>query len=182
MNKNVLVIIADGFEEIEAITVIDILRRCGVSVVVAGLDKIEIKGSHNIIINADKILDKNDNCFEAIVLPGGMPGSKNLSDSPLVDQMLFYANSEKKIIAAICAAPAVVLASKGILSKKKATCFPSMEEKFDDSTIFSENRVVVDGNIITSRGAGTSAEFVFVIAEELGLKEKADEMRVRMLF
>lgn len=177
MAKKALVILAQGFEEIEAVTVIDILRRAEVRVTVAGLIGLEVKGSRELIVNADSLLDGVTDDADAYVLPGGGMGATNLAGSEKVAELLKKANSKGKIIAAICAAPAVVLAPLGILDGKNATCYPGMEEDFKSSTTFCEDAVCVDGNIITSRGPATALEFALVVSEKLCGKETADKVR-----
>ena len=162
MRKRVLTILADGFEEIEAITCIDILRRGGIEVVVAGLDNLEVNGSREVKVIADLLLDQITGDFDALVLPGG-PGAQKLAASSKVKELI----ENIEVVAAICATPATVLAPTGILNNKKATCFPEMEDAFDDSTQFSQDRVVVDGNVITSRAPGTALEFALAIVEKL---------------
>jgi 4-methyl-5(b-hydroxyethyl)-thiazole monophosphate biosynthesis len=179
--KKVLIILAEGFEEIEAITPIDLLRRAGLEVTVAGLSKIEIEGSHRIRVHTDIILEEYNDLPDAIILPGGTLGAKHLGESKTVSEIVKKANSEKKVVAAICAAPALALAPAGVLNGKKATCFPGLEENFSSAVRFSEERVVEDGNIVTSRGAGTAMEFSLKLVERLSGKEKAKELKEKIL-
>ncbi len=167
MKKKAIVILADGFEEIEAITVIDILRRAGIEVTACGLDSKTITGSKGIVIDSDKILERDDIEYDACILPGGMPGSENLAKSEKVKKILLEMNSQNKIIGAICAAPAIVLAPLGILDDKSATCYPGMEEAFADSTDFKADDIVIDGNIITSRGPATALKFAIALVDKL---------------
>ena len=167
MSKKAIIILADGFEEIEAITVIDILRRAGVEVAVCGLGSEKVKGSKGVVIVTDKMFQGNETGYDACALPGGMPGAENLAVSDKVKNLLLDMNDKGKIIAAICAAPAIVLAPLGILDDKTATCYPGMEQGFSDSTEYSKDRVVVDGNIITSRGPATALRFAITITEKL---------------
>ena len=167
MGKRAIVILADGFEEIEAITGIDVLRRAGVEVTVCGLNSERIKGSKGIIIVADKILEGNEIEYDACVLPGGMPGAENLAASDKVKKILLDMDNQGKIIAAICAAPAVVLATLGILNDKSATCYPGMEENFSDTTDYKKDDVVIDENVITSRGPATALKFSIAIVDAL---------------
>ena len=180
--KKALVILADGFEEIEAFTVIDILRRADISVAAAGLSKKEIKAAHNVTVIADKILTETDINYDALILPGGMPGSSNLAEADIVKKIILSMHKNNKIIAAICAAPALVLAPLSLLNNKKATCYKNMETHFEKSTSFSSQNVVVDSNIITSRGPATAAEFAFTITELLTGKEKRSQIETGMLF
>ncbi len=172
-----LIILAEGFEEIEAVTPIDLLRRANINVTVAGLSSLQVQGARGRIkIIADTTLDKISDIFDIIILPGGMPGAENLSKSDKLKTILLNMHKTNKLIAAICAAPAVVLAPLGILNNKKATCFPGMENLFSPTTIFKEEAVVIDGNIITSRGAGTAFEFSLALIEILAGKQTRDQI------
>jgi protein deglycase len=181
MSKKALIILADGFEEIEAISVIDILRRAGIEVTVAGLEAMEIKGSHAVAVTCDARLADTHTDFDAIILPGGMPGAMHLATSVKVASIVKDFFARGKIVAAICASPAVVLAPLGILDNKSATCFPTMEKEFHPSTVFKPHKVVVDGTVITSRSPGTAAYFALAIAEKLAGKDKAEQLRKGML-
>lgn len=177
MPKKALVILADGFEEIEAVTAIDVLRRAGVEVSVAGLKNKNTRGARGLVIVAEKELSDAGEDFDALVLPGGMPGASHLAGSEKVSALIMALHQKNKVIAAICASPALVLAPMGILRNKTATCFPAMEEGFGNDVKFSAERVVVDGNIITSRGPATALDFSLAVAEKLVGKKTADEVR-----
>lgn len=181
MGKRVLVILADGFEEIEAITPIDVLRRAGLEVTLAGLSGKMVTGAHGIKFQADVLLDEYKDLPDAVVLPGGMPGAQNLGQSPKVAEIIKKMNSQQKIIGAICAAPALALAPTGILDGKKATCYPGFERNFSSSIAFSNDRVVVDGNVITSRGPGSALEFSLELVEKLVGKEKSQTLSEGLL-
>ncbi|MCL2220137.1 MAG: DJ-1/PfpI family protein [Chitinispirillia bacterium] len=155
-------ILADGFEEIEAITVIDLLRRAGIGVTVLGLDSLMVRGAHDIRVAADGLLREFSGTFDALVLPGG-PGTKNLAASEEVLNMVREAHGRGKICAAICAAPAV-LAKAGILEKKKATCYPGCEAALS-GVLLATDAVVADENIITSRGVGTAIPFALELID-----------------
>ncbi len=176
MGKNAIVILAEGFEEIEAVTCIDVLRRANINVTVAGLSGTLIKGSHGITLAADKKLEQAGSDFDVLVLPGGIPGATHLAASHKVNILIKKLNGEGKIIAAICAAPAAVLAPAGILNNKNATCFPGMQTNFHKTTKFKDERVVVDDNLITSRGPGTALSFALAIVEKLIGKELAQKI------
>lgn len=177
MAKKAIVILAEGFEEIEAVTTIDILRRAGIEVTVAALNDLRVRAARGTIVMADKRLEEAGSEFDACVLPGGMPGASNLAASDKVKALLNKMVKEKKLIAAICAAPAVVLAPLGILKNKSATCFPGMEKDLGEGVQFKKDGVVVDGNVITSRGPGTALAFSLAIVEKLSGKENADRIR-----
>ena len=173
----VYVYLAQGFEEIEALATIDFLRRCDIEVVTAGVGSQDVTGAHNITVLADTIdlmLEKSDD-VQAVVLPGGMPGTLNLKKSDLVDDMLKFAYENGKIVAAICAAPSI-LGEKGMLDNKKATCFPGFEEQLGKAE-FTGNFVEVDGNIITAKGAGVTVDFAYSIAEKIVGKDKAEHIK-----
>lgn len=181
MRKRALIILADGFEEIEAITVIDILRRANIEVITAGINDIKVQGSHGIIVIADKTLPAIKGDFDACVLPGGMPGAKNLSSSAKVNSLIKQMDKGGKIIAAICASPAIVLAPLGVLQNKTATCYPGMQERFLQGTIYKKEAVVIDGHIITSRGPGTALLFALAIVEKLSGKETSKKVEKDVL-
>ncbi|MBF0245716.1 MAG: DJ-1/PfpI family protein [Planctomycetes bacterium] len=177
---NILIPLAEGFEEIEAVTVIDVLRRGGLDVLVAGVGAREIKGAHGLIIMADVEIGQTvQNKFAGIFLPGGLPGSENLLHCQELRAMLLSQHKEDRWLGAICAAP-MVLGDLGILAGRRATCYPGFEDKLGGA-IFSEDRVVVDGTIITARGAGVSLEFSFRILDALGFTIAANKLRKGML-
>ena len=156
--SNVLTILAPGFEEIEAVTVIDLLRRADIRVTICGLDDTKVTGSHNVTIACDDRLDDVDvDDFDCLFLPGGQPGSNNLKKDKRVLSLVQNYQKGQKLITAICAAPTVLHAA-GILKGKKVTSYPSEREIFTESNYLEEN-VVQDGKIITSRGVGTAIEF-----------------------
>ncbi len=168
--------LAEGFEEIEALTPVDVLRRAGLEVktVAVGNSK-TVKGAHGIEVVADILETEIENVTpEAIILPGGMPGTINLEESPVVIETLLRAMSSGSLVCAICAAPSI-LGISGYLKHRKATCYPGFEEYLDDAT-FVDERVVRDDNIITAKGMGCAAEFALCIVEALCGKDKADEV------
>ena len=156
----VLIPLAEGFEETEAITVIDILRRAGIDTVTAALSKNPVTGSHQIPVIADKLLDEREE-FNAIALPGGMPGTNNLKDGPRIIKIIKKINAAGGLTAALCAAP-IVLSKAEVLSGKKYTCYPGFESHITEG-IFVDKNVVVDGNIITGKGAGHAVQFGLAI-------------------
>ncbi|QPJ65908.1 MAG: DJ-1/PfpI family protein [Candidatus Nitrohelix vancouverensis] len=162
--KKVLVALAQGFEEIETITVVDILRRSGARVTLAGLSEGPVEGSRGVHVMPDCLLSAVDPVeFEMIVLPGGMPGTSNLQKDPGLLDILRQMHSGDKFIAAICAAP-LVLQTAGILKGDHITSHPSVREKLNGVN-YEEERVVVDGKIITSRSPGTAMEFAMKLVE-----------------
>ncbi len=181
MAKTAIVILAEGFEELEAVAPIDILRRAGVRVTIAGVMDLQVKSSRNIGVRADALLKDIKDLPDAVILPGGLPGATNLAKSAEVADLVKKMNAAGKLVAAICAAPAVVLAPLGILDGKKATCYPGCESGFSTKTVHLKDRVVRDGNVITSQGPGTSLEFALEIAVQLAGKDMADKVRDQML-
>ena len=177
-----LVILAPGFEEIETVAVIDVLRRSGIKVTVAGLLPDSVEGAHSLKIVPDKTIDTVQmKDFDAIVLPGGNPGYKNLRRDERVLDMIKEAYNSGKLVAAICAAPAV-LSDAGVLKNQKCTIYPGMENEVKNGGgKFLENSVVVDGNLITSRGPATALHFALKIAEKLVGKEIAEGVRKKTL-
>ena len=178
--KKVLIVLVDGFEEIEAITPIDVLRRAGLEVVIAGLEKKTVTGSHGIKVEADILLADFKGTPEAVVLPGG-PGADTLGKSKELLALLESLNKQGKWIAAICAAPAVVLGRTSILAGKKATCFPGYEKELGSKAVFSPERVVKDGHVITSRGPGTALEFSLELVRSFVGETKAQEIIQKMV-
>lgn len=174
MSKKVLVPLAPGFEEIEAITSIDVLRRAEIEVVTVSLNSIDVKGAHNIPVIADKrIRQINIEDFDGILLPGGMPGAQNLKESSQILKFVRQINEKNLLVAAICAAP-MVLEAAGILKNINATSYPSFKKEVP-SCNYKEERVVKDNNIITARGAGVALEFALEVVEYLeGRKIKED--------
>lgn len=181
MTKKALVVLAAGFEDIEAITPIDILRRAAVNVVVAGVGGLEIKGARGIRVTADVDLADYNDIPDVIVIPGGSKGAENLALSSKLKMLIREMDAKKKLITSICASPAVVLAPIGVLDGKKATCYPGMEEAFGPKIKFSKDNVVQDGHIITSRGVATALEFSIKIVENLVGKDTADMIAKNIL-
>jgi 4-methyl-5(b-hydroxyethyl)-thiazole monophosphate biosynthesis len=179
MEKTALIVLADGFEEIEAVTPIDLLRRAGITVIVAGLSTLEVRGSHGITVRAETLLGRISSLPDALVLPGG-PGHKSLLQSAAVLEFVNKTFSAGKLCAAICAAP-VVFGRAGILANKRATCFTGEEDKLGGA-IFVEDNVVADGNIITSRGAGTAVPFSLEIVAWLAGREKAEAVATAIVY
>jgi 4-methyl-5(b-hydroxyethyl)-thiazole monophosphate biosynthesis len=174
MSKTAVVLIADGTEEIEAVTPGDVLNRCGVDVTYAGVSgpgecgRTEFVGGHHVPLKADcAIEDLGEILFDALVIPGGGKGAEIFHKSELVGKLIGRHAEGGKIVAAICAAPAVVLAPLGLLAGKHATCFPGLERRFGPEVKACDTRVCVDGKLVTSQGPGTSVEFSLKLAELL---------------
>lgn len=177
----VLVPLAQGCEELEAITVTDLLTRAGIEVVTAGLDDKPVKASRGMVLvpgyALDEVLDQE---FDMIVLPGGLPGADHLNNDPRIQQLVKKLYNENKITAAICAAPRV-LATAGILNNKRATSYPGALDNFPaDNMQYLEDAVVVDGNIITSRGPGTAMDFALTLIEKLVGEARRDEVEASL--
>jgi len=181
MCKKVLVPISDGIEELEAIGIIDTLRRADADVTVASVDELQITGTCGTRIIADKLIEEcEDEQFDLIALPGGLPGAEHLRDSQILTSLLKKQAEKGKYFAAICASPTVVLQFHGLLDGKKATVNPALA---DDLIIKDEieKRVVVDNNCITSKARGTVLEFAIQLIELLYDKSKAEEIKTDML-
>lgn len=168
----------DGFEEVEAITPIDILRRCGADIKTVGVNKKNVCGAHNILISTDISFDEIDrDNIDMIILPGG-PGHEELKCEKVFDLLKLFA--DKKFIGAICAAPSI-LGELGLLKGKKATCFPGFEDKLLGATVVSD-KCVVDGKYITAKGAGAASEFGFALASLICGSEKAEKIKNAMQY
>lgn len=177
----ILVPLAEGFEEIEAICVIDILRRADVEVVTAGLMKGLVEGSHKIKMLPDTTLEKIDyRDFDGLVLSGGAPGFVNLGNDERILNMAREMDRAGKLVAAICAAPSVLIKA-GVLQGRRATVSPSGKAQVEACAHFSEDRVEVDGNLVTSRSPGTALEFALKLAEILAGKEKMQMVKAQTL-
>ena len=188
MGKKALCFLAEGFEEVEAVTPIDYLRRAGVEVTVAaiGTEK-TVTGSRHISIMADTTIAALENeglfrteSWDAVFVPGGMPCAVNLAASVAAGNFYKEMAGKGKIIAAICASPAVFLAPLGLLQGKKFTCYPGLENKVSGG-IWLEDKVVVDGNLVTSRAAGTAVFFALALVELLEGKEAANKLTAAAL-
>lgn len=172
-NKNVCILLADGFEEVEALTPADILRRLNINVVLTGLENHKIRGSHDFYISTEILLkDISSSDFDAIILPGGLPGAINLRNSEDVIRLLNQANASNKICAAICASP-IVLRDSGIAQNKRITGYPGTEQlSYNPDFKYTGSDVEIDGTIITAKGMGKSFAFSYAIAQALGISEQ----------
>lgn len=190
--KSVAVLLADGFEEIEALAPVDLLRRAGVEVFTVGEEI--VKGSRNISVVTDKrVGDFLQECEsqglpDAVIIPGGLNGTKNLAACTKAQNFITKMWQENKLVCAICAAPVIVLSPLGILKNKNFTCYPTMENDFSEyagenweekvsGSTHKEEKVVIDNNLITSRGAGTSLDFAFAIITALCDSETMEKVK-----
>jgi 4-methyl-5(b-hydroxyethyl)-thiazole monophosphate biosynthesis len=175
----VLVMLAQGCEEIEAVTTIDILRRAGIEVTSAGLDDLPVLASRGVMLLADTTLDlAQHQDFDMIVLPGGQPGTDNLKADKRLTALLQQMAQQGKQLAAICAAPSV-LAAAGLLDGRKAACYPTCLDEHPGVKLQSA-AVVEDGNIVTSRGPGTAMDFALTLVERLVGKAKRQEVEIAL--
>lgn len=176
----VLVPLAEGFEEIEAVTIIDVLRRAGIEVVVASLKDNEVKGANGITVVSDiNIESANSEDFDMVVLPGGLPGAEHLKNSKTVQDILKQMNQKGKLVGAICAAP-IALKSAGVL-KNRYTCYPSFEDQIGKEGFSDAQKVVVDENVLTSRGPATAICFALEIVKKLAGNETYDQLKAGLL-
>jgi len=175
----VYLFLADGFEEIEALTCVDILRRANIEILTVSISEKNVKGAHGINVEADMLIS---DCGQAqmLILPGGGVGTDNLKASKPLADFIRTAHENGVYLAAICAAP-TVFGGLGILSGKNAVCYPGLEDGLIGATVSSE-RVCVDGKIITSKGPGTTSEFALTLVEILKDKASADALRKGMLW
>ena len=173
--KKVIVFLAEGFEEIEAISIIDILRRAEIEVATVSISENKmVKGAHNIPVEADTLFEDVDfTHYDMVVLPGGMPGAKNLKEHEGVKEQV-KAFEKEKHVGAICAAP-MVLGSMGLLKGKRATCYPGFEAELIGASITNE-AVTVDGNIITGKGPAFAIQFALQLVETLAGKATRNEV------
>ena len=178
--KKVILFFANGTEEIEALTALDLLRRAGAEVTLAGVGGKELTGSHAIRITADidaSALSAFD--YDMVVVPGGMPGTTHMDASAVVDRALCEVDKNGGFLAAICAAP-LVLGKRGYLKNKKAICYPGFES-YLDGAVLAEERVCRDGRIITAAGAGVALEFALTLIAALYGEEKEKQIRASVL-
>lgn len=163
--KKATVLFANGFEEVEALSVVDVFKRAGVDCSMIGLTSLEVTGSHGITVKMDGVFDETLSSLDAIVLPGGMPGAKNLKADKRVLQLLQTMYQQNRVIGAICAAPIVLQAAK-ILKGHNVTCYPGFEDELKDAT-FVGGQIQVDGNIVTGNGPAAALAFSYALLERL---------------
>ncbi|NLB41601.1 MAG: DJ-1/PfpI family protein [Clostridiales bacterium] len=179
----IIVFLANGFEEVEALTVVDYLRRMDIIVdTVSITNETKVKGAHDITVLADKILDsiQDLNSYDAVVIPGGLPGATNLRDESKVIDIVKTMNQNNKLTAAICAGP-IVLERAGIIEGKKVTSYPGFQNHLTGA-IYQEQAVVKDGNIITARGPALAVDFAIEIVKYLLGDEKASKLKAGILY
>ena len=179
MEKRILVPVADGTEMVEALSIVDVFRRAGQEVVMASVHDLVFTSSHGVRIQADRLIgDCLEDDFDLIAIPGGIPGAANLRDSRELKEILLRHSDAGRLYGAICAAPAVVLKSHGLLEGRRATCHPAFIAQLSSS---DESRVVIDGNCVTSRGAGTSIDFALELLGLLAGEERKREVAKAMV-
>lgn len=181
--KKVAIFMADGFEEIEGLTVVDILRRAGISIDMVSIkDTYEVTGSHNITVKTDKLLVnvQQDDSYDMLVMPGGMPGTRNLEASEGLMNMLDRYYQDGHNIAAICAAP-TVFGHRGYLKGRKGVCYPGMEDQLTGAQVLYDP-AITDGNVTTGRGMGTAIDFALEILDVLGEGKTSDEIAKAIVY
>nr|WP_321451741.1 DJ-1 family glyoxalase III [uncultured Carboxylicivirga sp.] len=177
---HVALFLADGFEEIEALTPVDVLRRADIQVTTVSIsNSLEVTGAHQIIVKADTLISdiKPDN-YSCAVLPGGMPGALNLKNNQKLNDLILAFAKENKLIGAICAAP-IVPAAIGITKNKKVTCYPGFEDQLTDAD-YTGNLIEVDGQLITGKAAGAAMQFALQLVETIKNKETAKDVADKM--
>jgi len=181
--SKVCIFLADGFEEVEALTPVDLLRRAGIEVVTVSMNETrEVTGRSRITVLADTLwADSQPDTADMLVLPGGQPGVKNLGAHEGLTSLLKKYADEGRLLAAICAAP-TIFGALGIVDGKKATCYPGLEDRLTGAYVVTDQRVVTDGNITTSRGAGTSVAFALRLIEILKDKDEAEKVAAGIVY
>ncbi|MFP3154877.1 DJ-1/PfpI family protein [Lachnospiraceae bacterium ZAX-1] len=180
--SKIAVFLAEGFEEIEGLTVVDILRRAKIEATTVSITgKREVTGSHGICVMADRLFEEvSFEQYDGLVLPGGMPGADNLAEHLGLNEQLKIFVKEKKLVAAICAAP-LVLGRAGVLKGRKAVCYPGYEKELIGAKVAYDG-VVVDGNLITSRGMGKAIRFSLTLVEYLMDTKTADSIKESIIY
>ena len=178
----IYLLLADGFEEVEALTPLDLLRRAGKTVLTVSVTEDRaVRGAHGITVLADLTCDELTHpCDEMLILPGGMPGAANLDASDTVTQALARTHAKGGYLAAICAAP-MVLGHRGYLNGKRAVCFPGFESELTGATVATDEFVVRDGNVITAKGMGVALEFGLALVAALRGEDTATQLRAAVM-
>ena len=180
--KKVAVFFANGFEEIEALTVVDILRRVGIHVDMVGVKHQQVTGAHSIVVSMDRLLKANMFDYDMLILPGGMPGATHLKENETVVKLVHDYVQTNRYVAAICAAP-IVLGKAQVLKEKAFTAYPGFEEEILASNVgstYTNELVTQSGCVITAKGAGAAFEFAYRIAEVLGVDTQ--DLRESMMY
>lgn len=177
--KKVCILLAEGFEEIEALTVSDIMRRAEVTCDLVSIGGKQVKSSHGVIVEADKVFEEHME-YDLVVIPGGMPGAANLRDDERVIKFVKKQNKEGKLLGAICAGP-IVLGRAGLTEGRDITSYPGYEDELPNCE-YLEEAVVVDKNIITSRGPATAMTFAYKLLEILGYGHRVEGISSGMLY
>lgn len=181
MTQSALILLADGFEPIETVTPIDVLRRAGIAVTLAGIGKTTVEGGHGITLEADCVLKTGMAVPDVLILPGGMPAALHLGGSPEARAIAEATVQAGNLCAAICAAPAKALAPWGMLENRRATCYPACEQDFSPTTTALTDPVVIDLPFVTSRGPGTALAFSLTLVSLLQGDAAADALAGRMV-
>lgn len=167
MMKKIAVLFHDGFEELEALSVVDVMRRANIECTMVGMDNLEVASSHQIKISMDRLYDETIETYDAVVIPGGLPGATNLRDDSRVIELVQKFNDDNKVIGAICAGP-IVLEKAGVLKEKRVTCYPGFETQLVSAN-YQEALVLKDGNIVTGKGPAAALAFAYTLLEALGV-------------
>lgn len=175
----VAVLLAEGFETLEGLTVVDIMRRAGVCCHTFGTKSQKVRTSHDVVVEADKLLSDEVLEYDMIVLPGGMPGSVNLRDDEKVNEVVMAFYNNNKLVAAICAGP-ITLGKLKISEGKNVTCYPGFQDQLGNCN-YKEELVVVDGNVITGRGPAAAIPFAFELLKHIA-PDKVEDLQKAMLF
>lgn len=176
--KRVAVLFANGFEEVEALSVVDVMKRANIECLMIGLEDLEVTSSHDVTIKMDDVFNDELYDMDAIVLPGGMPGANNLKEDERVITLLQSMNQKNRIIGAICAGP-IALQQAGIINGKKVTCYPGFDKELVDAK-YTGAIVQIDGNIVTGNGPAAALAFAYTLVEQLG--ENTDALRQGMQY
>ncbi len=178
----VAVTLANGFEEIEAIVPVDLLKRAGIDVQLLYVETQIVTGAHGLKIEADQSVGDSDSAsYDGVICPGGLPGAQTLMDSPDVLKLVKQVYQQGGLVAAICAAPRVLF-SAGVLAGKKVTCYPGTEELFDQSVTVCDKPLIVDNRVITAKGAGVAFEFGYKILKLLKGEQLSQQVKESMFF
>ncbi|MGL4993773.1 MAG: DJ-1 family glyoxalase III [Bacteroidales bacterium] len=182
-DKTSFVFLAEGFEETEAISVYDILKRANIDVELISItSELTVKGAHGLVVQADRLIADVENLLvQAIVLPGGMPGTKNLEDSHILKEIITRHYEADRVVGAICAAP-MILGQMGLLNNRKAICYPGFEKYLLGAVLVNNVTSVVDGNIVTSRSLSSAVDFALTLVERLNGKDSRNTIEKAIVY